>query len=59
MDSRKGKFRATCIKLGAFATAMILVFIGLVAVFSKFQTLVPIAMRRSSPARRRSSPVRR
>ena len=37
MDSRARKFRATCIKLGAFATAMILVFIGLVAVFSKFQ----------------------
>ncbi|GAB09721.1 Mce family protein [Gordonia araii NBRC 100433] len=37
MDSRARKFRATVIKLGAFTTAMLLVFVGLVAVFSSFQ----------------------
>ncbi|GED99053.1 MCE family protein [Gordonia crocea] len=37
MDNRARQFRATAIKLGAFTTAMLLVFIGLVAVFSKFQ----------------------
>ncbi|MFT3901105.1 MAG: MCE family protein [Gordonia sp. (in: high G+C Gram-positive bacteria)] len=37
MDNRARQFRATCIKLGAFATAMLLVFVGLVAVFSRFQ----------------------
>ncbi|MFT4201229.1 MCE family protein [Gordonia sp. (in: high G+C Gram-positive bacteria)] len=37
MDNRARQFRATCIKLGAFAMAMLLVFVGLVAVFSRFQ----------------------
>ncbi len=37
MDNRARQFRATVIKLGAFALAMLLVFIGLVAVFSNYQ----------------------
>lgn len=37
MDSRARAFRATVIKLGAFATVMILVLVGLVMVFSRYQ----------------------
>ncbi|EGD55417.1 MCE family protein [Gordonia neofelifaecis] len=37
MDSRARAFRATVIKLGAFALAMILVLVGLVLVFSRYQ----------------------
>ncbi|QKT08460.1 MCE family protein [Gordonia sp. X0973] len=37
MDNRARRFRATCIKLGAFTVAMLLVFAALVAVFSRFQ----------------------
>ncbi|MGB3698977.1 MAG: MCE family protein [Gordonia sp. (in: high G+C Gram-positive bacteria)] len=37
MDSRARAFRATVIKLGAFALAMILVLVGLVMVFSRYQ----------------------
>lgn len=37
MDSRARAFRATLIKLGAFALTMVLVFVGLVLVFSRYQ----------------------
>lgn len=37
MDNRARAFRATLIKLGAFAIVMVLVFIGLVVVFSNFR----------------------
>lgn len=37
MDSRARAFRATVIKLGAFAVTMILVLVGLVLVFSRYQ----------------------
>ena len=37
VDNRTRAFRATVIKLGAFATVMILVFVGLVAVFSNYR----------------------
>ena len=37
VDNRTRAFRAAVIKLGAFATVMILVFVGLVAVFSNYR----------------------
>ena len=37
VDNRTRAFRATVIKLGAFATVMVLVFVGLVAVFSNYR----------------------
>ncbi|WLP89249.1 MCE family protein [Gordonia sp. NB41Y] len=37
MDNRARAFRATVIKLGAFAVVMVLVFIGLVVVFSNYR----------------------
>ncbi|MFT4086954.1 MAG: MlaD family protein [Gordonia sp. (in: high G+C Gram-positive bacteria)] len=37
MNRRARAFRATCIKLGAFTVVMILVLIGLVMVFSRYQ----------------------
>ncbi|MGB6038829.1 MAG: MCE family protein, partial [Gordonia sp. (in: high G+C Gram-positive bacteria)] len=38
MDTRARAFRATVIKLTAFAVAMVLVFTGLVLVFSRYQS---------------------
>lgn len=38
MDNRARAFRATVIKLGAFAIVMVLVFIGLVVVFSNYRS---------------------
>ena len=38
MDNRARAFRATLIKLGAFAVVMVLVFIGLVVVFSNYRS---------------------
>ncbi|MDL9936497.1 MCE family protein [Gordonia sp. ABSL1-1] len=37
MDNRARAFRATAIKLGAFAVVMLLVFVGLVVVFSRYR----------------------
>lgn len=37
MDNRARAFRATVIKLGAFAVVMVLVFVGLVVVFSNYR----------------------
>ena len=37
VDNRTRAFRATVIKLGAFATVMVIVFVGLVAVFSNYR----------------------
>ncbi len=38
MDNRARAFRATVIKLGAFAIVMVLVFVGLVVVFSNYRS---------------------
>ncbi|MEE3853181.1 MCE family protein [Gordonia sp. LSe1-13] len=38
MDNRARAFRATLIKLGAFAVVMLLVFVGLVVVFSNYRS---------------------
>lgn len=38
MDNRARAFRATVIKLGAFAIVMLLVFVGLVVVFSNYRS---------------------
>ena len=38
MDNRARAFRATLIKLGAFTVVMVLVFVALVVVFSRYRS---------------------